>query len=190
MNHGLTFMNVIFYHLQSLYFEICQIVAFLLRMPLFAQTVYLMIEGIKKLDRRFMELLSIALRFGRSCLDDPCLTSRDEYVGFNIRCEIRTNRNLKLTRSFRQFDLLFFHLKLLILKKNAIFLHSLFPCEFLINSYPDWLIFNLLFGLVKMKLKAMFEKILFIQANSQNFYNSDVKFLANFRKIIKVLNLI
>ena len=101
MNHGLTFMNVIFYHLQSLYFEICQIVAFLLRMPLFAQTVYLEIEGIKKLDRRFMELLSSALRFGRSCLDDPCLTSGDEYAGFNIRCEIQRNRNLKLTRSFR-----------------------------------------------------------------------------------------
>ena len=65
-----------FYHLafQSLYFEICQINAFLLQMLLFIPIVCLKIEGIEKLDRKFKGLLWIELRFGprRNYLDAHC----------------------------------------------------------------------------------------------------------------------
>lgn len=120
---------------QCVYFEIFLIIFFLLRTPRFVQRVCLEIEEIAKLDRIFKELLWIKLRFSleRSCLDARCWTLEDEFIGFNINYEIQTNRNLKFDQNFNILNLKFFHCKLLILKMNDIFLHSLYPFLVLIN---------------------------------------------------------
>ena len=120
---------------QSLYLKIFQIIASLLQMRLFIQRVCLEIEENSILDHIFKGLLWIALRFGleRSYLDARCWTLEDELADFNIHYEIQMNRNLKFNQNFNILNLKFFHYKLLILKKNEIFLHFLYPYLILIN---------------------------------------------------------